>query len=247
MGGARDQRTAGGGVLQPQGVNPAGGVAFGLRLLPLPRPPRWRGLFGGCGVARMAFAFVGRPRSKDPRQHGRHPARTGVLSLVDRPPPGLAKLMETISDPRAADAEASSSPLDSMGWASLAAGLLVVLTTFFTSYSHVDLIGFLHFKVNQQIGIPLLLAAMAALVGEVKLASNHRRADQRAREREAYEADPERYRAANERKQTHRRYRIQARCLVAQYRFLLAGTPRNRLQLNEALALLIEELRPAEG
>jgi len=27
-----------------------------------------------------------------------------------------------------------------MGWASLAAGLLVVLITFFTSYSHVDLI-----------------------------------------------------------------------------------------------------------
>jgi hypothetical protein len=152
--------------------------------------------------------------------------------------------------------------LDPMGWASLAAGLLVVLITFFTSYSHVDLIGFLHSKVDQQIGIPLLLAAMAALVGEdevfsegvVKLASNHRCADQntrereaRAREREANEADRERYRAANERKQTARRYRIQARCLIAQCRFLLAGTPRNRLQLNEALALMMEEIRPAEG
>ena len=155
--------------------------------------------------------------------------------------------MPSIPDRRAADAEASSTPLDSMGSASLAAGLLVVLITFFTSYSHVDFIGFLHFKVDQQIGIPLLLAAMAALVGEVKLASNHRRTDQRAREREANEADRERYRSANERKQTARRYRIQARCLVAQCRFLLAGTPRNRLQLNEALALLIEELRPAEG
>ena len=129
--------------------------------------------------------------------------RTGVLSTVDPLPPGLAKLMALISDRRAADAEASSNPLDSMGWASLAAGLLVVLIAFFTSYSHVDLIGFLHFNVDQQIGIPLLLAAMAALVGEVKLASNHRRADQssrereaRAREREAYEADRERYRAA---------------------------------------------------
>jgi hypothetical protein len=162
--------------------------------------------------------------------------------------------MASISDRRAADAEASSNPLDSMGWASLAAGLLVVLITFFTSYSHVDLIGFLHFKVDQQIGIPLLLAAIAALVGEVKLASNHRRADQstrereaRAREREAYEADRERYRTAEAREQTARRYRIQARCLVAQCRFLLAGTPRNRLQLNESLALLMEELRPAEG
>jgi hypothetical protein len=67
----------------------------------------------------------------------------------------------------------------------LATGLVVALISFFTSYSHVDLFGFLQFKVNQQIGIPLLLAAMAALFGEdevfsegvVKLASNHRRAD----------------------------------------------------------------------
>ena len=173
--------------------------------------------------------------------------------MVDRPP-GLAKLMPSISGPRAADAEESSAPLDPTGWASLAAGLLVALITLFTSYSHVDLFGLFQFKVNQQIGIPLLLAAMAALVGEVKLASNNRRADQSAREREASTrereanaADRERYRAAAEREQTARRYRIQARCLVAQCRFLLAGTPRNRLQLNEALALLIEELRPAAG
>jgi hypothetical protein len=81
--------------------------------------------------------------------------------------------MASISEPRTADAEASSNPLDSMGWASLAAGLLVILITFFTSYSHVDFLGFLHFKVDQQIKISLLLAAMAALVGDVKLASNH--------------------------------------------------------------------------
>ena len=155
--------------------------------------------------------------------------------------------MSSITDPRAADTEESSAALDPTGWASLAAGLLVALITFFTSYSHVDLFGILQFKVDQQIGIPLLLAAMAALVGEVKLASNNRIADQSAREREANAADRERYRAAAEREQTARRYRIQARCLVAQCRFILAGTSRNRLQLNEALALLIEELRPAEG
>jgi hypothetical protein len=155
--------------------------------------------------------------------------------------------MSSITDPRAADTEESSAPLDPTGWASLAAGLLVALITFFTSYSHVNLFGILQFKVDQQIGIPLLLAAMAALVGEVKLASNNRRTDQSAREREANSADRERYRAAAEREQTARRYRIQARCLVAQCRFLLAGTPRNRIQLNESLALLMEELRPAES
>jgi hypothetical protein len=162
--------------------------------------------------------------AQEPRKHTPHPLRTHVLLMSDRPPPGLAKLMPSISDPRAADAEESSAPLDPPGWASLAAGLLVALITFFTSYSHVNLFGFLQFKVDQQIGIPLLLTAMAAVVGEdevfsvgvVKLASNNRCADQRARERAAKAADRQRYRAAAEREQTARRYRIQARCLVAQ-------------------------------
>jgi hypothetical protein len=151
--------------------------------------------------------------------------------------------MSSTTEARAKESADNALPLDPAGWVSLAAGVLVILITFFTSYNHVDLFGYLHFKVNQQIGIPLLLAAMAALVGEVKLASNNRRADQRARveeasarKREANEADRERYRAA-------RRARIQARFLVAQCRFLLSDTARNRLQLNEALALLLEEPR----
>jgi hypothetical protein len=150
-------------------------------------------------------------------------------------------------EPHSTDPGDDSLPLDSVGWVSLAAGLLVILITFFTSYSHVDLFGFLHFKVNQQIGVPLLLAAVAALVGEVKLASNNRRADQSAREREANEADRERYRAATDREQASRRARIQARFLAAQCRFLLSDTTRNRLQLNEALAVVLEDLRLAEG
>jgi hypothetical protein len=162
-------------------------------------------------------------------------------------PAGPANLISYTTEARAKESADNAPPLDPAGWVSLAAGVLIILITFFTSYSHVDLFGFLRFKVNQQIGIPLLLAAMAALVGEVKLASNSRRANQRARmeeasarEREANEADRERYRAS-------RRARIQARFLVAQCRFLLADTARNRLQLNEALALVLEDLRPEEG
>jgi hypothetical protein len=155
--------------------------------------------------------------------------------------------MSYTTEARAKESADNAPPLDPAGWVSLAAGLLIILITFFTSYSHVDLFGFLHFKVNQQFGIPLLFAAVAALVGEVKLASNNRRADQNAREREANEADRERDRAAEEREQTARRSRIQARFLVAQCRFLLSDTARNRLQLNEALALVLEDLRLAEG
>jgi len=148
--------------------------------------------------------------------------------------------MSFMPGPGTRDSEESSSPLDPVGWVSLAAGLLVILITFFTSYNHVDFFGFIHFRVNQQIGIPLLLTAVAALDSEVKLASNNRRADQSAREREANEADRYRDRAS-------RRARIQARFLVAQCRFLLSDTTRNRLQLNEALALVLEDLRLAEG
>jgi hypothetical protein len=125
--------------------------------------------------------------------------------------------------------------LDQSGLAALLAGSLVVLITFFTSYSHVDIPSHASIRVNQQIGIPLLLAALAALVGDVQLASNNRCADQRDR----IEA---RIRAAQDRECTARRARIQARLAAAQCRFLLADSPRNRLQLSETLALLQEDL-----
>ncbi|MCX5955015.1 MAG: hypothetical protein NTW51_01075 [Cyanobacteria bacterium] len=91
--------------------------------------------------------------------------------------------------------EEQSPWLDQSGLAALLAGSLVVLITFFTSYSHVDIPAHASIAVDQQIGIPLLLAALAALVGEVKLASNARCADQRDR----IEA---RIRAAEERNHT---------------------------------------------
>ena len=151
--------------------------------------------------------------------------------------------MSLTTETLAKESADNAPPLDPAGWASLTAGFLVVLITFFTSYNHVDLFGFLRFKINQQFGIPLLLVAVAALVGEVKLASNSRRADQSAREQEARERKREANEADRERYRTSRRARIQARFLVAQCRFLLADTARNRLQLNEALALLLEEPR----
>jgi hypothetical protein len=131
--------------------------------------------------------------------------------------------------------------LDQSGLAALLAGSLVVLITFFTSYSHVDIPAHESVAVNQQIGIPLLLASLAALVGEVKLASNNRCADQRDRIEARNSATEERNRSAEERECTARRARIQARLAVAQCRFLLADSPRNRLQLSETLALLLEE------
>ena len=138
--------------------------------------------------------------------------------------------------------------LDQFGLAALLAGSLLVLITFFTSYSHVDIPSPENIALNQEIGIPLLLAALAALVGVdevfsegvVKLVSNNRCADQRDR----IEA---RIRAAEDRECTARRALIQARLAAAQRRFLLADSPRNRLQLSETLALLLEDLASSTG
>jgi len=64
--------------------------------------------------------------------------------------------------------------LDQSGLAALLAGSFVVLIKFFTSYSHVDFPANASISVTQKIGIPLFFAALAALVGEVKLVSNVR-------------------------------------------------------------------------
>jgi hypothetical protein len=83
----------------------------------------------------------------------------------------------------------------------------------------------------------LNVVALAALAGDVQLAP-------RLRQRAANETGRERDRAAEAREQATRRTRVANGWLVAPCRFLLADTARNRLQLSEALAVLIEEPRP---
>ena len=153
--------------------------------------------------------------------------------LLDRFDGGLVMVMEE------AIGETAQEPfpwLDRAGLAALLAGTLILLITFFTSYSHVDIPAYGSIQVNQQIGISLLFAALAALFGEVKLASNGRCAAERDR-------IEQRIRAAEERERKARQARIQARLAAAQCRFLLADSSLNRLQLSEILALLLEDLR----
>ena len=70
MGGPRNQRTAGGGVLQPQGVIHGGGASPGARPAPLPGPRDGGGFFMAAVGASIVFASLRRPRSKDPSKHG---------------------------------------------------------------------------------------------------------------------------------------------------------------------------------
>ena len=119
--------------------------------------------------------------------------------------------------------------LDRQGWSTLLAGALLLLISFITNYGDDNLLHFGRLPADVQIGVGCHLAALAALAGDAQLAT-------RLRHRAANEA-------VEEREQAARRARIQNGCLAAQYRFLLADTARNRLQLSEALAVLLEELK----
>ena len=126
--------------------------------------------------------------------------------LLDQFDGGLVTVMEEFIDATSQD---PFPWLDRAGLAALLAGTLILLITFFTSYSHVDIPAYGSIQVNQQIGISLLFAALAALFGEVKLASNGRCAAERDRIENGI-------RAAEERECKARQARIQARLAAVQ-------------------------------
>jgi len=141
-------------------------------------------------------------------------------------------------------------PFDRQGWFTLAAGTLLLLISFTTNYGDDNLRHLGSLPAAVKVGMGLHIAALAALVGDVELASrlryraaNEAARAERARKREADFREREADEAAEGREQAARRARIENGCLVAQGRFLLADTARNRLQLSEAVAVLMEELK----
>jgi hypothetical protein len=114
---------------------------------------------------------------------------------------------------------------DRQGWSTLLAGVLLLLISFITNYGDDNLLHFANLQAHEQVGVGLHLAALAALAGDVELASRLR------------------HRAAQARQRAACRAQLQDGCLVAQGRVLLSASPFNRLQLSEAMALLIEEMR----
>ena len=156
--------------------------------------------------------------------------------------------------PRQPDSAPPPQLLDRQGWSTLVAGSLLLLISFTTNYGNDNLSRFRSLPASEQVGICLHLTALAALAGDGQLATRlrHRAANEAAgaerdRQREADAREREALEAAEERERTARRTRIQNGCLAAQCRFLLADTSRNRLQLSEALAVLLEELRPLKA
>ena len=116
--------------------------------------------------------------------------------------------------------------LDRQAAATLLAGSLLIAISFLTNYGHGALLHLSTFSLDEQIGASLHISALAALFGDAELATRLR--------------DRTRNKVARARQREIRR-------LIAAIRFQLTDTPRSRLQLNETLALLLEELRPANA
>ena len=143
---------------------------------------------------------------------------------------------------------------DLQGWITVVAGVLLALITLFTGYDHVDLFGRVAVRINQQIGVFILLASLATLVVEAQLASRRRNRDSNDRAREAdaaarerdlasqerLRADRERNRAAQERERAARRAQRQDRCTLAQLEFQFSPNGTTRRRLSDLIALLRE-------
>jgi hypothetical protein len=112
--------------------------------------------------------------------------------------------------------------LDRQAAATLIAGGLLLAISFFTNYGHGALLHIRAAALDEQIGVSLHTAALAALFGDAELASRLR---DRARDRLV---------------ETRQR---EIRRLIATIRFELSDTPSSRLRLNEELAALLEELQ----
>lgn len=112
--------------------------------------------------------------------------------------------------------------LDQQAIATLSAGGLLIAISFLTNYGHGAFFHFSALPLDEQIGVSLHTAALAALFGDAELASRLR---DRARDRLV---------------ETRQR---EIRRLIATFRFELADTTSSRLRLNEGLAALLEELQ----
>jgi hypothetical protein len=113
-----------------------------------------------------------------------------------------------------------SALLDRQAVATLVAGVLLLAISVLTNYGHGAFTNLGRLDLDDQVGLCLHAAALAALLGDAQLATRVR---DRARD------------------QALARRQQEARRRVALFRFQLADTPSSRLQMNEALAVLLEE------
>ena len=129
-----------------------------------------------------------------------------MRNIKERRPNGTATLMD------------SPPVLDRQAAATLIAGALLLAISFFSNIGYGTLLHIRAAALDEQIGVCLHLAALAALVGDAELATRLR------------------HRARNEEIE---RGKQEARRRIAVIRLQLADTSISRLQLNAALANLL--------
>ena len=129
-----------------------------------------------------------------------------MRNIKERRPNGTATLMD------------SPPVLDRQAAATLIAGALLLAISFFSNIGYRTLLHIRAAALDEQIGVCLHLAALAALVGDAELATRLR------------------HRARNEEIE---RGKQEARRRIAVIRLQLADTSISRLQLNAALANLL--------
>jgi hypothetical protein len=127
--------------------------------------------------------------------------------------------------------------LDRLAALQATGGLVLGLIALFSSYDHLTLAGY-RIAIQQQWGIPCILASVATVFIDAELAT-------RARDRAAHEADRERYRANRERNRAAQARKRQdaaldllRRSAVLSARVQLEPSATNRQRLQAFLALI---------
>jgi hypothetical protein len=129
-------------------------------------------------------------------------------------------------------------------------GIALGLITLFSSYDHITLAGHT-LQLQQQWGIPFIVASLATVVIDAQLATRSRlraadaaaRAeDEAARERDR--ADRERNRAAAARKRQTESFKRLDRAALLSGRFQLNPTPTNRARFQFFLTLIADVSSP---
>jgi hypothetical protein len=155
---------------------------------------------------------------------------------ADGPPPD--------SEPPPAPPEWPATPitcpgLDRLGFLQALGGLVLGLIALFTSYDHIALAG-RTLQLQQQWGIPCILASVATVTVDAQLATRSRLRATRDALRAADEAARERDRAAEARKRQRESFKRLDRAALLSGRFQLDPTPTNRARFQFFLTLIAD-------
>ena len=152
------------------------------------------------------------------------------------PPPGSE---EPLAPPDLPTTPLPWPGLDRFGLIQAIAGLIFGLIALFSSYDHITLAGH-SLPLQQQWGIPLILASVATVVVDAQLATRSRLRAENAAASERDRADQERNRAAEARELQAEGFERLDQAALLSGRVQLDPTPTNRARFQFFLTLLAQ-------